>query len=178
MRDWLHAAKWDIIGAAVPSVDAALRALSDKKPTIRIIAIELLADSAPRRAVRLIAQVLANDAESGVRMVAAQNLSKFEPNAREQVVAALLSSLSDGDAGVRGQSARSLGEIQAPEAIDQLIVLLRDRRWSVRFRAAEALIKFDDPRVLPALLQTRRRSVAPWQRRVLKNQIRAIASNQ
>jgi HEAT repeat protein len=62
----------------------------------------------------------------------------------------LLDALHAGDKQVRARAAADLAAIGSP-AVDLLVVTLRDPRWEVRYRAAEALGQIDDPRVCPTL---------------------------
>ena len=62
----------------------------------------------------------------------------------------LLSALYTMDKQVRAGAAADLAAIGSA-AVDPLVATLRDPRWEVRYRAAEALGQIQDPRVCAAL---------------------------
>ena len=62
----------------------------------------------------------------------------------------LLAALHATDKGVRARAAADLAAIGSP-AVDPLVATLRDPRWEVRYRAAEALGQIEDPLVCRAL---------------------------
>ncbi|MDD1639769.1 MAG: HEAT repeat domain-containing protein [Methanomicrobiales archaeon] len=65
----------------------------------------------------------------------------------------LLSALHAMDKQVRAGAAADLAAIGSA-AVDPLVAALRDPRWEVRYRAAEALGQIEDPRVCAALAGT------------------------
>jgi len=76
----------------------------------------------------------------------------------ERAVAALLPLMHDGDAEVRAQSAKVVGEaadagVAAAGALDGLVVLLADREARPRFFAALALGHLRDPRAIAPLVE-------------------------
>ena len=64
-----------------------------------------------------------------------------EKSAAAAVIAPLLPLLDDGDAEVRAQAAKVLGERRFPPAADKLVALLKDPQMRVRFYAAASLGK-------------------------------------
>ena len=62
----------------------------------------------------------------------------------------MLSALHAMDKQVRASAAADLAAIGSA-AVDPLVAALRDPRWEVRYRAAEALGQIQDPRVCAAL---------------------------
>jgi HEAT repeat protein len=63
----------------------------------------------------------------------------------------LLAALHATEKRVRAQAAADLAAIGSP-AVDPLVTTLRDPRWEVRYRAAEALGQIHDPRVCGVLI--------------------------
>lgn len=63
-----------------------------------------------------------------------------------------LTMLRDPDKGVRGQAARALAGL-GEEAVPDLLDLLKDKEWRIRYRAAEALGMSGSPNAAAALLQ-------------------------
>jgi HEAT repeat protein len=59
--------------------------------------------------------------------------------------------LSHAEKQVRARAAADLAAM-GPPAVESLVATLRDPRWEVRYRAAEALGQIEDPRVCRALI--------------------------
>jgi HEAT repeat protein len=72
------------------------------------------------------------------------------PSASLPVITELILLLSHGEKPVRARAAVDLAAM-GPPAVPSLIATLRDPRWEVRYRAAEALGQIPDPRVCGAL---------------------------
>jgi HEAT repeat protein len=77
----------------------------------------------------------------------------------EPVVAPLIEALAHPNGNVRWEAAKALGELRDPAAAPALVETLEDRRFDVRWLAAEALIALGSAGV-PALL--RGLQSAPW----------------
>ena len=69
------------------------------------------------------------------------------------IVPSLLPCLKDERWRVREQTAKVLGEIKDPQAVQGLIIACRDRDGAVKSAAAEALGKIGDPKGIPALIK-------------------------
>jgi HEAT repeat protein len=80
-------------------------------------------------------------------------------NRGEPAVAPLIAALAHPNGNVRWEAAKALGELRDPAAAPALIETLEDRRFDVRWLAAEALISLG-PAGVPALL--RGLQSAPW----------------
>jgi HEAT repeat protein len=104
------------------NVEASFRDISSKKPDVRA--------AAARDIVR---HALAND------------------TLRERAIAALVGALSDESAGVRSSAAVGLGELDASEALQHLLVRVEDDDGHVRQMALVALGEIGDERALPRL---------------------------
>ncbi len=80
-------------------------------------------------------------------------------NRGESAVAPLIEALTHPNGNVRWETAKALGELRDPVAAPALVETLEDRRFDVRWLAAEALISLG-PAGVPALL--RGLQSAPW----------------
>lgn len=67
--------------------------------------------------------------------------------------AALLRVAQQGLPGARAQALYELGVMKSPEAVDTLLAAAKEPDPLVSASALNALLQFDDPRVLPALLE-------------------------
>jgi HEAT repeat protein len=139
----------------------ALQALAsvaarDPDPHTRGMAISALGKRGPhgRAAVPGLVELL-QDADRGVRNGAARALGEIGDR---RAVSALADRLgSEPDAEVRDTLVASLASFASePEAVDGLLLALRDREWGIRVSAAMALGQVGNPRAVPALLDALR----------------------
>ena len=93
--------------------------------------------------------VLFNDSMMEVQSEAVQAMATLG-----QVVAPkLISCLKDSQWKVREQSAKTLGYIKDPQAVQGLSLACRDRDGAVKSAAAEAIGKIGDPKGIPPLIK-------------------------
>ena len=94
-----------------------------------------------------IAQLQAKDSSDRLHAVRALKDSRSD---KEEVVAALMTALKDGDAFVRRDAARALGKL-GPDAVEASSSLrslaVKDRNVQVRKAAKEALQQIEEPRL-------------------------------
>jgi HEAT repeat protein len=129
------------------NVQGLIYALQHKDPTVQYDAAEALGETGDERAVEPLLAALKNDETGGVRWKAAEALSKLGTPA----VAGLISALQHDDDDVRWKAAIALGEIGDPQAIAPLINVLCDNDRFVRSRAAYALSMIGEPAVDPLI---------------------------
>ena len=129
------------------NVQGLIFALQNKDPTVQYDAAEALGDIGDERAVEPLLTALKNDETGGVRWKAAEALSKLGTPA----VAGLISALQHDDDDVRWKAAIALGEIGDPKSISPLISLLCDDDRYVRSRSAYALSMIGEPAVDPLI---------------------------
>ncbi len=129
------------------NVQGLIFALQHKDPTVQYDAAEALGDIGDERAVEPLLTALKNDETGGVRWKAAEALSKMGTPA----VAGLINALQHDDDDVRWKAAIALGEIGDPQAISPLINLLCDDDRYVRSRSAYALSMIGEPAVDPLI---------------------------
>ena len=129
------------------NVQGLIFALQHKDPTVQYDAAEALGDIGDERAVEPLLAALKNDETGGVRWKAAEALSKLGTPA----VAGLISALQHDDDDVRWKAAIALGEIGDPQAIPSLINVLCDEDRFVRSRAAYALSMIGEAAVDPLI---------------------------
>lgn len=129
------------------NVQGLIYALQNKDPTVQYDAAEALGETGDERAVEPLLAALKNDETGGVRWKAAEALSKLGTPA----VAGLISALQHDDDDVRWKAAIALGEIGDPQAIAPLINVLCDNDRFVRSRAAYALSMIGEPAVDPLI---------------------------
>ncbi len=79
--------------------------------------------------------------------------SKSQIESSVKAIDALLPSLSNGDAEVRAQAAKVIGDVRAAKAYEPLLKLLSDTQPRPRFFAAIALSKLGRKEAVPALLE-------------------------
>jgi len=118
------------------AVTHLLRALEDPAMTVRRASINALLRLEAMNAVPRIARLLEVDESSGVRVIAAGVLGKFED---PRAVPALVRALGDVQWYVRQAAATALGQIGDRRAIAALEKATRDPRKSVARAAAAAL---------------------------------------
>jgi HEAT repeat protein len=112
------------------------RKLKSRDLETRRGAIEDLAKSGSRRAVRPLVEVLTTDPSEAIRLAAVEALGGF-PYAES--ITGLGSAVADADASVRAAAARALGKSGDPWACDFLAKALKDGNCDVRNAAAAAL---------------------------------------
>jgi HEAT repeat protein len=121
-------------------------ALVDPDPTVRSTAVKLSGDLALKRAGETLAKLLVSDPSVGLRRRAAVALGAI---GGEEAAARLAPGLGDADPGVREESARSLGGVEAGPAVAALLRTLQlDPEPRVRVEALRALarLKTDEAR--------------------------------
>jgi len=129
------------------NVQGLILALRHKDPTVQYDAAEALGETGDDRAVEPLLAALKNDETCGVRWKAAEALSKLGTPA----VAGLIGALQHEDDDVRWKAAIALGEIGDPQAISPLINVLSDNDRFVRSRSAFALSMIGEPAVDPLI---------------------------
>jgi len=83
----------------------------------------------------------------------------------------LINNLRDRDSVVRNEAARKLGDLKDPSAVATLIVILKkDKDWSVRWSAEDALVSIGAPAVEPLIKMLKDDS---W--RVRRRAVRTLA---
>jgi HEAT repeat protein len=123
------------------------RLLKHRDLDVQYGAAEALGEIGDSGAVEPLIAALKNDEYSGVRWKAAEALSKIGAPAVEPLIGAL----SHDDDDVRWKAAIALGEIGDPRAIEPLIIMLCDEDRFVRSRAAYALSMIGEPAVDPLI---------------------------
>jgi HEAT repeat protein len=99
----------------------------------------------------------ARDAKAGVRESAVRDLARHAGEQGAKVIQGLIEALADGDANVRTAAARALGDIEAREALDELIRTSDDRAAAVSEASIEALGILASPSAAVALNDGERR---------------------
>ena len=132
---------------AAQDVRGLIRLLNHRDPDVQYEAAGALGDIGDSSAVEPLIAALKNDEISGVRWKAAEALSKLGTPA----VDALIGALRHDDADVRWKAAIALGEIGDPKAVAPLITLLCDEDRFVKSRAAYALSMLGEPAVDPLI---------------------------
>jgi HEAT repeat protein len=133
------------------NVEGLIFALRHKDPIVQYDAAEALGDLGDERAVEPLLTALKNDETGGVRWKAAEALSKLGTYS----VAGLIGALQHDDDDVRWKAAIALGEIGDPQSIPSLISVLCDKDRFVRSRAAYALSMIGEPAVDPLICALR-----------------------
>jgi HEAT repeat protein len=130
------------------SVEPLLAALGDSAPVIRYQAVAALGQLHDARAVEPLIAILNSSArDPGLRDDAATALGELkDPRAVEPLIA-ILKEQGDGNYAIA-----PLGMIGS-FAVEPLLSLLKDPEPDLRIRAAEALVRIDDPRVAVVLLK-------------------------
>jgi HEAT repeat protein len=128
-------------------VRGLIRLLNHRDPDVQYEAAGALGDIRDPGAVEPLVTALKNDEISGVRWKAAEALSKIGAPA----VDALIGALRHDDDDVRWKAAIALGEIGDPRSIDPLLILLCDEDRFVKSHAAYALSMIGEPAVDPLI---------------------------
>jgi HEAT repeat protein len=132
---------------AVRDVRGLIRLLNHRDPDVQYEAAGALGDIRDPGAVEPLVTALKNDEISGVRWKAAEALSKIGAPA----VDALIGALRHDDDDVRWKAAIALGEIGDPRSIDPLLILLCNEDRFVKSHAAYALSMIGEPAVDPLI---------------------------
>ena len=147
--DWIvrmHAVKGLGLIGARQAVTALMPLLQDKVKAVREETTHVLAQIGDCAVPELLEGI--THPEWLVRLHAVEALGKTKS---ARAVKPLLSVLfNDADSAVRVDAARSLGEIGDPQAVESLLVTLKED--PIRPVAIEALGKIGDPRAVPTLL--------------------------
>ncbi len=157
----LRAGRFEVFGASerafagfhgdANAIRVALAALNDPKPSMRRLAVEMLARMRAATAIPALIDAL-RDADADVRVAAIEAFGELE--ARE-AASTLVILLGDPDAGVRAGALRVLPALRpliTPVFVGAIESLLRDPVVDVRVQASIALAKFGEAsRALPAL---------------------------
>lgn len=113
------------------------RKLKSRDWKTRQKAMEDLAKSRSRRAIRPLVEVLTGDPSEAARLAAAEALGGFQD--AESITGLSSALVGDASANVRSAAARALGRSADPGACDSLASALKDGSGDVRDAAAEAL---------------------------------------
>lgn len=129
--------------------ELALRFLEDDHPFVRMTAAILLGNLKVKDGVHGLGRRLAEDEDWHVRQRAAEALAKIGgPEAADL----LRAGFSDPIKEVRRASIMGVSRLAPADALDGLVVLLReDQDWEVRVQAARALAGLGLPEAAPAL---------------------------
>jgi HEAT repeat protein len=146
----------------IPLSDTIRAALADKDPAIRIAAVDVVvrADEPEKVRIETLAP-LATDRDPDVRAKLASILAKLAAShgrtspprqERESLLPLLMTLLKDLNQDTRRKAAEGLGDLQAVEAMDQLIAMLGDPGLDAPSAAAEALGKIGGSKAAAALI--------------------------
>jgi|CZKF01.1.fsa_nt_gi HEAT repeat protein len=167
--------------AQTDSVSEQIELLKDRRPYIRIGAVEKLAELKDPRAIEPLIAAL-KDWDSNVQWKAEDALAKTGAPAVEPLIAAMkdqnyevrkfaaialgniggsrtfepfLAALTDTNSEVRGWAAVGLGESRDPRAFDLLMAIMEDSKndLDLRGRAASGLSALGDPRAIAPLIE-------------------------
>jgi len=117
-------------------IHAVIKALSDKSPTMRSVAAELLGTMGKKEAITPLTKTL-DDSNKEVRMMAARSLGTLLRG--KSIPLALINHLKDSDELVRIEVCESLGAIGNRKALSPLWETIHDRSPLVRSYAAGAI---------------------------------------
>ncbi|HEY4485451.1 MAG TPA: HEAT repeat domain-containing protein [Nitrospiria bacterium] len=121
--------------------------LKDEDATVRQAAVEALAGFNNPEVVRLISLAL-GDEEKAVRLAALSAIIRHPAGNLLQHIEPLL---RDDNIWVRAAVAKGLGDRRSEAAEALLLRLLKDKVGVVQISAIEALVKYQDPRLIQAL---------------------------
>jgi HEAT repeat protein len=139
-------------------VPVLIKALADKRPVVRLIAVRTLASfgATAEAALPRVTELL-QDPDGSVREEAADRLDSFGPKAGKAAIPALIKALRDSSWLVRWQAARTLGRLREEPmtVVPALIEALGDEHYAVRMWAAWSLGWFggDAQAAVPRLTQ-------------------------
>ncbi len=117
----------------------------DSTSSVRAAAIGSLNSTAEKQILPVLLKAI-NDPESNVRATAAQMLGSV---GGENVIDPLIHALQDPASSVGSAAARALGQIGDERAIEPLIAIAEVSK--ARLAAQQALLHFDDPRIIKPL---------------------------
>lgn len=133
------------------SLNAALRATSDRDAPVRLAAVGVLGWLKDASALPVLTHLAAHDPDPEVRRAAVGALGLGQGH-DAQVQPALLGALQDPVWRVREEAAATLGKLKLPEAVTPLIQSLQDAYWQVRQLSARALGRLKAAQAVDALI--------------------------
>jgi HEAT repeat protein len=92
------------------------------------------------------------DEDSGVRLAVAKALGDLGDPAAVEALGRVVKT--------NYEAVRALGKIKSPASVTVLVSAMQDKQFPNRSEVASALARMDDPRVVPALIQTMEQEVA------------------
>jgi HEAT repeat protein len=132
-------------------VPALIQALQSDNSSLRGAAAGALGHFHDARVVPALAHSL-TDEDSGVRLAVAKALGDLgDPAAVEPLGRVLKTNY---------EALRALGKIKSPASVTVLVSAMQDKQFLNRSDAVSSLARMDDPRVVPALIQTMEQEVA------------------
>ena len=132
-------------------VPALIQALQSDNSSLRGAAAGALGHFHDARVVPALAHSL-TDEDSGVRLAGAKALGNLgDPAAVEPLGRVLKTNY---------EAVRALGKIKSPASVTVLVSAMQDKQFLNRLDAVSSLARMDDPRVVPALIQTMEQEVA------------------
>jgi HEAT repeat protein len=134
-------------------------AANDRRPAIRLKALEILGDIRVEHTLPTILSRL-KDTDPQVRLTAVRALSLYE---RGETFSSVLAMLHDRDIDVRREAVRALGRIRDSRAIPSLIELLKTDAF-IRETAKESLCKIGEPSVDPLIALLEEKDLPPLAR--------------
>jgi HEAT repeat protein len=107
------------------------------------------ADEIEKQGLEGMVRALQNSTDPQVRQYAAYLLGQTK---NPRAIQPLIEALADFDKSVREQATLALSSI-GKAAIEQLTAAMKEKKWETRYRAAEALGKIADERVVQPLIK-------------------------
>jgi HEAT repeat protein len=129
---------------------AIKRTLKHKQPHVRIAAAMSLGLLSAKSAVPTLLTLAIKDTEQIVRKAAIHALGEIDDRRAISILGQLLLDKRE-DVSVRCSAAESLGYLQNPNSLDQLLTALNAAEPEVRYSAAFALAWLGDTKALPYL---------------------------
>ena len=142
-----YALAHDTVRLGPSVVPKLVRAVRDRHPRVRHLAVSALGDLGDLRGVEPLIAAL-EDEDHSVRVAAVTGLGNLGDR---RAVEALIAVLKDKEAPVRSCAALALGELGDVRAVQPLIAALKDEDGVVRFIAAWALGELQDARAMGPL---------------------------
>jgi HEAT repeat protein len=146
------------------ATDLLVERLSDRDPRLvgnALIALKLRAD--PQTPLPPLLDLLGKEAVDARRFssLALANVLlareaagvPLETQHAQRAMTGLVGLVQDRDPYVRLHAAKGMGALRAPEAVDFLVLLLRDDHLRIRVAAAAALERIGDPRAFPQVVK-------------------------
>jgi len=131
------------------AVEPLIQALKDEYDLVRLQAIEGLGRIGDARSVEPLIQALTYEYPDRNYEYTQKQVAEALVGIGRPAVALLIRALEDKDLRVREVAAVALGKIGDETAAEPLIQALKDQYWSVRCRAAEALVRIRGPAAEP-----------------------------